>query len=258
MDVSGLFFQGWLGRLSDWSLTIHWTSHISAMALIKAGRSFWLCGNRRWRPVCVATLKAFFSRIKFGQCIGIGFLPSPPCPGQLVQGSRAWQIQFGLGTYQKCPPSLEILSFTWTAVERVGVICAEDEENWKERGSWEVQLWAHIQNYSTGGGWNDRNDKGAELVSLCCQGAEGQSPCLSLKLHRSEEPRIPLTLRCGIAVQGQRGGSRGGTSLCYTFKAEVAPCPLWLGRGVCSDSSQHCSEHSVHHRSWHPKAPGCH
>lgn len=63
--------------------------------------------------------RLFYSWIEFGQCTGIGFLPSPLCPGQLAQGSRAWQIRFGLGTYQQCPPSLEILSFTWTAVERV-------------------------------------------------------------------------------------------------------------------------------------------
>lgn len=60
-----------------------------------------------------------FSWIKFGQCTGIGLLPSPPCPGQLAHGSGVWQICFGLGVYQRCPPSLEILSFTWTAVERV-------------------------------------------------------------------------------------------------------------------------------------------
>lgn len=31
--------------------------------------------------MCIVTLKAFFSQIKFGQCIGIRLLPSPSCLG---------------------------------------------------------------------------------------------------------------------------------------------------------------------------------
>lgn len=36
------------------------------------------------------------------------------------------------------------LNYCWHS----GVICAEDEENWKERWGPEVQLWAHMQSHS--------------------------------------------------------------------------------------------------------------
>lgn len=107
--------------LGGWvtELTIFWTFYIPDSVLIKAVQGHWLCGTGKWCPVCVVSLKAFFSWIEFGKCTGIGLLFSPPCPGQLAHGSRVWQICFGLGAYQQSPPSLEILSFTWTAFERV-------------------------------------------------------------------------------------------------------------------------------------------
>lgn len=49
------------------------------------------------------------------------------------------------------------------------------------------------------------------VVGLSRGAAKGQrarAPCLSLKLLRRDEPRIPLTLQYGMAVRGWRGGSQ--------------------------------------------------
>lgn len=107
------------------------------------------------------------------------------------------------------------------------------------------------------GDWNDRNDKGGRLDSWCCQGAEGKSPCLSLKLHRRDEPRIPLTLQCRVAEDGE---VRASEARHYPIlPRSKLPCyPMWLGRGVCSDSSQYSREHSVlHHSQGLPGFPNC-
>lgn len=71
--------------LGGWvtEVTLYWTLPIPGSILIKAVQGHWLCVTGKWCPMCVVTLKAFFSWIKFGQSTGVGLLPSPPCPGQL-------------------------------------------------------------------------------------------------------------------------------------------------------------------------------
>lgn len=73
------------------------------------------------------------------------------------------------------------------------------------------------------GGWNDRNDKGGRLGLWCWHGAEGQSPVLSLKLHRRERPRITLTLHSGMAVRGLGGRCWWGTLL---LRSKLPHVPL--------------------------------
>lgn len=110
-----LFFQGWLGRLSDWNHSILNLTHSRQHTDQSCPGTLAVC-NWEVVPYVCCHIKGFFLlnqiwAVYWCRTPSLSTLPRPA-------GSRVWQICFRLGAYQQCPPSLEILSFTWTAVER--------------------------------------------------------------------------------------------------------------------------------------------